>query len=299
MQNIYKPANKDYIGLIENFRQAFVRGDKEGARLCFDEQFGIHMGSDLKTYIEHEMEEFKIKCQRFGLSDQGHLAVYQIDEDRIYFHFGTQADPALFEAVWKTNPRSKKLVGNQSQFRWEPKLKFTKSENKEGYVFERSCNIKDLHHPENQVVWWRLKNLQGINMSTHQESLEEALGGVFSTIKFSYTKDRGESKWETIRVASSNHQTESTRVWMRGVDHPLLKLLAFPEVDFEQAVVKAHHSIHTVVVLWVLFEDHSTYMVKYPKERTWAFKSKIKSVCITDGLSYDWVVHRTNASSEE
>lgn len=287
----YKPAAQHWVDLIEKFRIAFLHQDRAMAYSCFlpESEFGLHLGGTLDDYMDYEMEEFRVKCSFFGLDEHGPMAVYELSPEHIYFYFGNQNDPALFEAVWVVDPIEKKLKGNNSLFRWEPKLQNIKT--KFGHTTARVVNVKS--KTKRFLKWWTIKNRETCNPHTEIMDLEEIMGGFFTACCFEES-DPGlvNSYWADFRVKDNLGDTSYQKVWMRGWDHPLANADAWPEVDLEAGVVKDSPNTKTLVILCVDFVDGDRKLFKYPKEKIWDFGKPIQQVCVTDGLSYDWIVKR-------
>jgi hypothetical protein len=286
----YPEATASQRDLVVRFRKAFVSQDVQLAKTCFAEkaEFGLHLGGSLDEYIEHEMDEYKVKCAKFGLTEEGPLQVYQLAPDRLYFYFGNTLDPALFEAVWTMNEQGL-LLGNQSKFRWEPKMQSIKK----GTMVKRTrvCNIKS-----NQglvLSWWRLKDREAANPSHTISELEDIMGGTFTSCLYEEPFNDTQSYWATWRIQDTQGGKETQRVWMRGLNHPQSQGDTFPEVDFHGGHVRAHPKTKTIVIVCANFDDGTKTMLKYPEAREWFFDKPIRSICVTDGLSYDWIQERT------
>lgn len=287
----YKPAAQHWVDLIEKFRIAFIHQDRPMAYSCFlpEAEFGLHLGGTLDDYMDYEMEEFRVKCSFFGLDEHGPMAVYELSPEHIYFYFGNQNDPALFEAVWVVDPVEKKLKGNNSLFRWEPKLQNIKT--RFGHTTARVVNVKS--KTKRFLKWWTIKNRETCNPHTEIMDLEEIMGGFFTACCFEESDpDLVNSYWADFRVKDNLGDTSYQKVWMRGWDHPLANADAWPEVDLEAGIVKDSPNTKTLVILCVDFVDGDRKLFKYPKEKKWDFGKPIQQVCVTDGLSYDWIVKR-------
>lgn len=283
----YPAASEEERALIVQFRRAFVSQDRQLAFRCFSESssFGKHLGGSLEDYIVQEMEEFRVKCKKFGVSEQGPLSVYKLASDRLYFYFGNEEDPALFEAVWALDADGK-LTGNQSNFRWEPKMQSIRCGTR--ITRTRACNIKGKRGQT--LAWWRLIDKESPNPTQSVSELEDVLGGTFTSCVYEDPVDDLTSYWATWRIQDSDGEKETQRVWMRGLDHPQSQGDTFPVVNFDLGQVEAHPNTKTVVILCVYFDDNTQTMIKYPESRAWDFKKPIRKVCLTDGLSYDWIV---------
>jgi hypothetical protein len=293
----YAPAHLSDYTLIQAFRHAFVSQNQVLAEKCFAEEssFGIHLGMRKDAYIAHEMKEFKEKCEKFGLSEEGPLKVWRISEQAIYFCFGNEKDEALFEAVWDVTKEGE-LVGNQSEFRWEPKVQCI--QNGLGNVaIKRVCNTKRLYG-ETNLHSGRFLGVETPDAFSIEEKLEPIMGGDFLT--FGYTEESSmESHWGYASVRSHGGQRSHQHIWLRGADHPMFQSDMWPVVDWGKNRIQAPERLRMLVILSVTFEDGEVRRWKYPEEMEWRLEKSIKEVCLTDGLSTDWIIRRRESKNDE
>jgi hypothetical protein len=235
------------------------------------------------------MKEYHEKVKRFGLTPEGPLHASWLDEHTLYFCYGNERDPALFEATWEV--RDGVLVGNQSRFRWEPKTQVIWSHGKK--VLNRVCNIKS---PVGTLVMsWRLERESYYDAQTHTNTLEDVFGGHFVSCVYQREQEDGKGYWVNWRVLGEGWK-EKQRIWMRGLDHPLMPFnVVMPVVN--DYTVDASLFTPTIVIIRVEFEDGSHVMEKYPITKQWVFEKAIRQVTITDGLSYDWIVNHQKRRS--
>ena len=78
-------------------------------------------------------------------------------------------------------------------------------------------------------------------------------------------------------------------VLLRGADHPLFMDDLWPETTKDKKEFKIKDNCWPVII-WVLLENGEEYFYKYPKEKQWNYEYPIKEVCLTDNLSFDWIV---------
>lgn len=292
--------NSIIMKLLEKFKLAFIHEDINKAYSCFDKlNFKQHQGWTLEEYINYEMEEFKLKCRSFGLSEDAKISAYFLDKNTIYFAFGKKEDCALFEATWNLNEDNNLLIGNNSLFRWEPKLQSIKrirdekkssaDENNYTLSYKRILNIKS---PKNIFCDWLCPRKKEIsNTQLYSFSLESHLGGSFQSLLWdegSNIEDLN-SYWLTLRTRANN-TIFLQDVMMRGKNHPLFEDDQFPKVNFLNSTIEIDKLSIIPVILYIKFANDQEMYIKYPKERYWHFKEKIVSVCLTDNLSYDWIV---------
>jgi hypothetical protein len=280
-----KPLEGDYA-LVKRFRLAFMSQDKALAKKCFDvDGFGKHIGMTLDQYIDYEMAEFKEKSRKFGISSNDRVNVWRISKDSIYFCFGNETDRCLFESIWSTRENGL-LIGNNSEFRWEPKIQMIKDG--EAITYKRICNIKSPF---------------GINMSlasftgretpfSFSKKMNEAdiMGGSFLSIGFDELNDL-KSYWGNAFVRYDGGR-ETANIWMRGTDHPFFKNNLWPSVNYESGEVVAPKNA-SIVILTVTLESGEVKKWKYPKENKWKIGGNIKEVCLTDSISTDWIVKKS------
>lgn len=287
---MYKAASENDVLLVKKFREAFVTQNRALADEVFvpEKDFGLHCGGSLTNYIDKEMEEFHQKCEKFGMVKDGPLGVYRLQNDALYFYFGNDCDEALFEATWFTS--NDRLIGNQSKFRWEPKQQWIKSVNADGVsrsTNRRVVNIKSLKDEVN-IEWWRQSGLFEVQNSFEKKmDMEEVMGGRFLACGFETDDING--LLSVFRVKTSDGDIETQSLCLRGADHPLFEENQWPEVDFKSGVVTISELTKMVVILTVETESGQE-MLKYPVGKKFDFGGPIKKICMTDGLSYDWIV---------
>ena len=86
------------------------------------ENFGLHNAVSLKDYTDYEFHEFEMKCANFGLTMQANIVCYDLKDNFFYFALGKKEDNALFEAIFKWDDEKQLAIGNQYQFKIEPKM---------------------------------------------------------------------------------------------------------------------------------------------------------------------------------
>jgi hypothetical protein len=221
------------------------------------------------------------------LGVDGPIQVFKLSEDVIYFFYGNEKDPALFEATW--NLKEGVLVGNQSKFRWEPKLQVVKDT--KGQRVQRVCNIKSKRGV--MIKGWVLQNIEIQEPETHESQLSDILGGGFTSCIYTQADANRSGYWAKWRVVDSEGQRETAQIWMRGVDHPLFeKGEPWFHWDRERNTVDLSNVSKTVVILSVGLASGERLYYKYPKEKFFEFNQPIETVCLTDGLSYDWIENK-------
>ena len=79
---------------------------------------------------------------------------------------------------------------------------------------------------------------------------------------------------------------------MRGQDHPLFMENLFPEI-ISKYEFKVRDDVYPVVIN-IEFDDGTEDLIKYPLEKILKFDKKIKKICLTDNLSFDWIITNLN-----
>ncbi len=278
---IFKKSTKHYW--VEEFKKVFLEQDSKAIENIFDiKNFGLHNGFSLLDYCEYEFKEFRDKSENFGLTLEAEVACYDLDYNLFYFSLGKKEDKALFEAIFGWDEKSKKAIGNQYFGKIEPKMQFFKKNGE--YNTKRRINIKPTSNIEIKKVL--LNNIPDDDYFG-SVNLSEVMGGKF----YSYTYETFDSNhlthWEQIKLYTDKNIIKYNLL-MRGIDHPLFIKDLYPTIiNKNEFLIK--EDIHPVII-YVLKESGKEEYFKYPKNKHFIIDENIQKVCLTDTLSFDWIV---------
>lgn len=282
---IFKLASVEQFEIVKKFKNIFIEQLKHNVFEVFSEDFGVHNGYSLQGYCDYEFDEFDVKSQRFELTQEAKIECFNVGNNYIYFSLGKKNDKAVFESIFLWDEKEKKLKGNQYLYKLEPKIQFYKNSKTEQLTFNRRINIKA---PNTDT---QIKQVL-ISQSSHdfiffKQNLDDMFGGTFYSLLYQDDNELLNTYWNQVTVFSNNGVSKN-KVLMRGVDHPLFINNLFPEVisEYEFSVEKEIYP----VVINVEFEDNTEVLIKYPLEKQFKFDKKIKKICLTDTLSFDWIV---------
>lgn len=268
---------------VQNFKRIFLEQNYEEIEKIFDvENFHLHNGLSLNDYCKYEFKEFKDKSENFGLTLNAEVSCYDLDKDYFYFSLGKKEDKALFETIFKWNKDTNKAIGNGYFGKIEPKMQFIKNGLSETKI--RRINFKPVNDVDIKKIM--LSNIpeedyfEGVN-------LKEIMGGKFYSYSFSLLEDKNLSYWETVKLYTEKGLVKYD-VLMRGEDHPLFIKDLYPTILSKNKFI-IRESIHPVII-YVLKENGEEEYFKYPKEKHFFIDGSIKKVCLTDTLSFDWIV---------
>lgn len=278
---IWTPPSTEKINWVKQFKDIFIFQKKNNLSDIFSTKFGFHNGFTLEEYTNYEFEEFALKCESFGLTPECSIQCYDLKDDFFYFSLGKKDDKALFEAIFKWDPIEKKAKGNGYLFKIEPKIQFFKNNN--NLYFKRRINLTP---KDNIKIKTLTVNADNDDFYIIKNELAPHLGGNFYSAVYDYNNENLMSYWDDITIYSSQGSIK-TSVLMRGIDHPLFIDNLFPTISPYE--VNCPIGIYPVV-LYILLENGEEFYYKYPKENSWKFDSPIKKVCLTDPLSFDWIV---------
>lgn len=285
MNEIWMVANEEQFRVVKRFKEIFINQEKDNIQEIFDENFGIHNGYDVNGYCNYEFEEFALKCERFGLTNEAKIECFNIGNNYIYFSLGKKEDKAVFEAIFEWDSQSNKLKGNQYYYKIEPKIQFCKNFQTNEIKFNRRINIKA---PSNEILVKKVMTSYPCHeINFFKQELEEIFGGNFYSILYLDDDFKLDTYWNDVSIFSNQKNTKN-KVLMRGKDHPLFMDNLFPEIvsDYE---FKINEDVFPVI-LTIEFDDGSEEMIKYPLEKVFKFKKKITMVDLTDTLSFDWII---------
>jgi hypothetical protein len=239
----------------------------------------------MTEYCNHEFEEFDLKCDKFELNDDAKIECYNLGNSYIYFALGKMTDKAVFEAIFLWDEDSGKVKGNQYKFRLEPKIQFTKNLITNSITYNRRINIKPAN---NEIVKTVLVSSLGHDFHFISNELEEHLGGNFYSLTYHDDENNKNTYWNKLTVFS-NKGTIKHPILMRGIDHPLFQNDLFP-ILLNQNSFKIKDDLFPVIIN-IVFDDNQEIFYKYPLEKEFIFNKKIKQICLTDNLSFDWIVN--------
>ena len=154
------------------------------------------------------------------------------------------------------------------------------------FTTRRKINIK----PPSCV---RIKKVLNIEMSENsiliQNELEEHLGGNFYSLVYDRIEEDNKTYWDSLQIVTNNGIIKHN-VLMRGTEHPLFQHNLYPVLSKDRKSFNYISHLYPVIVC-VLMESGKELFYKYPSEKSWSFNEKIASVCLTDTLSFDWIVY--------
>lgn len=285
MNNIWKKSNK--FEWVEKFKDIFINQKLTMLNDIFNvEKFGFHNGLTMESYCEAEFDEFKLKCDKFGLTMGASITCYDISDELFYFSLGKKDDMALFEAIFGWDEKSNKAIGNQYLLKIEPKMQFILDVEKEQEICLRRVNLK-FPKKETEILKVMLKKI-GENPILNKSSLEEHLGGYFYGFSQENELDDKTTYLDEIKIYTNNGIIKHN-ILMRGSDHPLFISNLYPTISDDEKTIKIKENIYPVIV-FVKLENGNELFFKYPLEKEWNFSSRIKEVCLTDTLSFDWIL---------
>lgn len=280
-KNIWNACSEEQMNWVILFKNIFIDQRKNDLELIFSNDFGYHNGFTKEEYAQYEFDEFDMKCASFGLTHQCEIQCFSLADNYFYFSLGKKNDKAVFEAIFIWNEKEKKAKGNGYLFKIEPKIQFIKI--KDTLQFKRRINLTP---QENVKIKTLTVNAENNDFYIIKNELAPHLGGNFYSAVYDYSEDNLMSYWDDIVIYSSDGPIKAP-ILMRGVDHPLFIDNLFPKLSKHE--VQCPNGIYPVV-LYILLDNGEEYYYKYPKEKCWKFDSPIKKVCLTDPLSFDWIV---------
>lgn len=282
---MFKLASPAQFEVVKQFKTIFIDQLKNNIDDIFSKDFGVHNGYNLQGYCDYEFEEFYLKSQRFELTHEAQILCFDIGNNYIYFSLGKKNDKAVFESIFLWDEKEKKLKGNQYLFKLEPKIQFYKNSKTNEVSFNRRINIKA------PTADTQIKQVL-ISQSSHdfiffKQELEDIFGGTFYSLLYQDDNITLNTYWNQVTVFSNNGVSRN-KVLMRGKDHPLFIDNLFPNINsaYEFTV---EENIYPVIIN-VEFEDQTDILIKYPLEKVFKFDKKITKICLTDTLSFDWII---------
>lgn len=285
MNNIWKLGTNEQFELIEKFKRIFIDQEKDNIYEIFDKNFGTHNGYDINGYCYYEFEEFELKANEFELTKEAKVECFNIGNGYIYFSLGKEGDKAVFEAIFLWDDETKKLKGNQYPYKIEPKIQFFKNYITNKIHFNRRINIKTVD--SSMIIKKVLINQDSHDFIFFKQDLPEIFGGTFYSLLYSDDNETLETYWNDVTIFN-NQGNKKNKVLMRAIDHPLFINDLFPEVKSKYEF-NIKEGIYPVIVN-IEFEDNTEELLKYPLEKTFKFEKAISKICLTDNLSFDWIV---------
>lgn len=282
---IFKLATHKQFEIVKLFKQIFIDQLKNNVYDVFSKDFGVHNGYSLEGYCDYEFDEFALKSQRFELTHEAKIECFDIGNNYIYFSLGKKNDKAVFESIFLWDEIENKLKGNSYLYKLEPKIQFYQDSITKQITFNRRINIKA---PDSTT---QIKQVL-ISQSSHdfiffKQDLEDIFGGTFYSLLYQDDNEILDTYWNNVTLFSNNGISKH-KVLMRGKDHPLFIDNLFPTIHshYEFSV---EENIYPVIIN-VEFEDNTEILIKYPLEKIFKFDKKITKICLTDTLSFDWIV---------
>jgi hypothetical protein len=286
MSIIWKKSSTEKCLWVQRFKDIFINQKEHDLNQVFNiEAFGIHNSVTLKDYVAHEFDEFKMKCQNFGLTMDANIVCYDLKDDFFYFALGKKEDSALFEAIFKWDEFSQLAIGNQYRVKIEPKIQFIKNE--QGIEIKRKINFKPSGYLKIKQV---INEEPSENNLLIKNELTEILGGNFYSVIYNRLSENNLTYWDNIQIYTQQGVLKP-KILMRGIDHPLFQDNLYPEISFDGYSFTCSDKTKPVII-YVELESGENFYFKYPTQKSWNFDCKIKNVCLTDTLSFDWIVRK-------
>lgn len=272
----------------KKFARIFIEQQKENVDTIFVENFGLQNGMSKEDYAEYEFAEFKLKCASFGLNMECSIQSYDLSDELFYFCLGKPTERALFEAIFKWDHVTLKASGNNYPLKVEPKMQFIYHQYDNTNYKKRRINLSPLNKNFGQLkkvfTQSATEETQLIN-----NQMEPHLGGKFFSFTYSRPNEKSETYIDNIRLFT-DMGVHKLKAVMRGEDHPIFTSNLHPIVTEKSVQIG---ELVFPVILYVILENGKEYFYKYPTEKIWHFDSSIHQVCMTDGLSFDWIVYRS------
>lgn len=290
MNNIWNSGSEEQFELVKQFKDIFIEQKKDKIYDIFSYDFGIHNGYDISGYCGYEFDEFFLKASRFELTKEASVECFNIGHNYFYFSLGKKDDKAVFESIFLWDENEKRLKGNQYPYKIEPKIQFFKNKQSKEKKFNRRINLKTVNN--DCFVKKVLISQDSHDHIFFKQDLDEIFGGTFYSLLYSDDNYTLETYWNEV-ITFTNQGVSKNKVLMRGKDHPLFMDNLFPEVinDYEFTIKEEVFP----VIINVEFEDDTEELLKYPTEKVFKFNKKINKICLTDNLSFDWII--TNIQS--
>jgi len=287
MNNIWTVSNQEKFEWVKKFKDIFINQKKDSLEDIFNKiKFGIHNSFSMEEYCSYELEEFALKCEKFNLTMEAEITCYDLKDNFFYFSLGKKEDKAVFEAIFSWDSITKKALGNQYNFKIEPKTQFIKNLKSNTTETFRRINIKpQINNEIHKVI--SLNQFGDCNL--YKITLEDYLGGCFYNFNYYENNDNKLTYWNKINIyADSGKHTYN--VLMRGEDHPLFIPNLFPKLNNDLLSFNISSEVFPVII-YVLTVDGQEHFFKYPIEKNFFFNSQIVNVCLTDNLSFDWIIN--------
>lgn len=284
---IWKKSNHNKFDWVEKFKILFILQNKEFIQDVFDiKNFGIHNSLNLDEYLAYELNEFFLKCDKFHLDMQAQVECFDLGDNLFYFALGKKHDLAIFEAIFRWDEKNQKAIGNQYVFKIEPKMQIIKTKYDKNINIRRSINLSSKDDKNIQYIILNEKEIE--NQQLKKVVLNPLFGGTFYQYSYEIFEDDCKSYLEKIKIFSDEKKYNSI-ILMRGNDHPLFQDNCFPILSNNEKNMYIDDNIFPVIIE-VILEDNSIQYFKYPQEKIFHFEQKIKSICLTDTLSFDWII---------
>jgi hypothetical protein len=283
--NIWFPPLPEQIQWVHLFKEIFILQKKESIDLIFNsELFGYHNACNLQEYCDYEFDEFALKCDKFNLTLEANVECYKLKNNFFYFSLGKKDDKAVFEAIFQWDKNTSKAIGNGYRFKIEPKTQFIKNILGEKNTLRR-INITPKFDMDIKAI---IQKEPGDDFIFNSMFLEPHLGGKFYNIQYQRESENNLSFWDELKIVTNQGVFNHTAL-MRGIDHPLFISNLFPIISSDLKTINIEKNIFPVI-LYVLFENGNELYFKYPLIHEWHFEQKISKVCLTDTLSFDWII---------
>lgn len=283
---VWKEASPEIFQLVAKFRNLCIDNDYTNMYEVFDKNFGIHNTFELFDYLNFEFNEFHLKCEKFGLTKDADIHCYEISDNMVYFSLGKKNDKALFESIFYYNKETQRFRGNQYCFTIEPKMQF-KIDASNQYSYRRRINIKS--YDKDLVFKALLPRRDGENFVLESSTLPDFLGGHFYNTNYEAPYFGENTYWEILKIVT-NFGIVNYPVLMRGRDHPLFVDNLYCNLDAHKISFKS--GIFPAILSVFFYDKDNEEFFKYPTINSYHFDNEVFFTCLTDNLSYDWIIER-------
>lgn len=261
-------------GIIADWVTALAEGERGRAAGQLSPAFGIHEGMDAEAYLAHEIEEFRIRREGFGLTRRPEIVVRDVGEGRHEVVVLTPRGDLAYEDMLTV--AGGRIVGNGRPVEAVSKLSFD---------FGRPCPRHAMAIRGHGAAVRAVTPLFPVADFSFQPSTTHGIDG-FSLVTFDGEAPfRGRSRPFRAILGSRGVSFE---VFMRGIDHRFFRGDRFPEI--EGRYVRIDLGPGPVWSLTATLEDGSVRVVDCPAAERIEFPAAVVAATITDAIDNDWTV---------
>lgn len=259
---------------ISHTVNGFISGIASDEFISLD--FGVHEGRTRSDWILHELREFELRRQAFGLDSGAEVVIDRLFADGgVMFTVKNAAGTPVYQDMWQIDELGQ-VTGNEAAFEIVSKLHFDSSG-----PTRRAMAIRS---PRGRIT-----SVVPIGIDIEDFRVSDGIAADrdgFTTVSMLIQQDDLMSFEARFRIADNSGIRSTETVRMRGLDDFTPSDDLFAVIDGKKVTIKGED---TVWELNVVLEDGTRSCVEHAAAGPHVFNQRVVTAVVTDPMDNDWL----------